>query len=551
MTHYKSVIARIALCMAFVLCIVGCTTEVDYTMGSEFVPTNQHMELKRRVYRAGVMTEGDKSIPCQLSSTRLYRTDSIASSNIRTGYFGCEYSDIYGERTAGFMTQMIFSLSLHKDRGWGYRPIFDSMQLSLYITDYHGDTTRKHRFGVYEITSNDYLSLSQDTSFHINFDPTPYISKEPIFEFDFPNQEKGIYVGDINSPKNYEVLLEETPASREYISRLMFTTDLDATGGYALDKDSLYVEGNELAFIDVVRGVYIAPVESTREGDEEGIMLATSLENTALLLYARDRYEEDPTIIKDTTYMVYNFYLDSDAYDISAGNVSINSIRHDYAGSKLAAIDGGAGEVVSAEVSTCYVEGMGGVVTEVTFTDEFIQSLADIVLSAEEAVVSVNQAQLGIYLEGSNYDYSLIDPAYITPILNASMSRMGLYTHYGSLIAISDYAYSVETNYTLAYDGYINRSLACYNMDISTYIQSLMYVAADNVDDQGKVLFERFEEGYSEGTSYVGLRRFYIAPEAYSLYTFQRQSIYGADGGVEGEQSVAPIKLDMTYTLVY
>ena len=550
MTNCKEAIVRIALCVVLVLAAVGCTTEIDYTMGSEFVPANQHMELKRRVYSRGVMTEGEHSVPCRLTTTRLYRTDSIASSNIYQGYFGCEYSDTYGERTAGFMSQMIFSLSLHKDRGWGYRPIFDSMRLSLYITDYHGDTTRKHRFAVYEITSNDYLKLSPDTSLYINFDPTPYISSEPIFEFDFPNQEKGIYVGDVMSPKNYEVLLEETPATREYISRLMFTTDLDATGGYAYDSDSLYVEGNERAFLDVVRGVYIAPVKGAREGDEQGAMFATYLENTALMLYARDRYEEDPTIIKDTTYMVYNFYLDADTYNIDAGNVSVNSVRHDFTGSTLEGLVS-EGETYSDEMVTCYVDGMGGVVTEVMFTDEFIQSLADIVLEADDAVVSVNQAQLAIYLEGSDYDYRLLEPSVVTPLLNASMSRMGLYTNYDQLIAISDYAYSAENSYTLAYGGSLNRSLACYTMDISTYIQSLMFVAADNVDENGNVLFERFREDYSEGASYVGLRRFYVAPEAYSLFTFQRQAINGSEGEVEGKRCVAPIKLDLTYTLVY
>jgi hypothetical protein len=521
-----------------VLSIVGCTTEVDYSMGAEFVPTDQNMTLKRRVYELGKVKDGDTERECALTTTRLYQTDSILSSNIRKGYFGCEHSDIYGTREAGFMSQMVFSLSLPEGRGWGYRPIYDSMLLSLYITDYHGDTTQKYRFAVYEIISIDWFNLPEDkdTTFFINFDPTPYISAEPIFEFTFPDQEREIYVGDMSNPKNSDVRLESTPATAEYISRLMLTNDLDdeKKNGLALDLDGIYVDGNEAKFLEQVRGIYIKPKEGSN-----GLMLATDLENTALLLYARGRYEEDPTIIRDTTYMVYNLYLDPDLYDLDAGGVSINSVKHDFSSSKVD---------TEELLTTCYVDGMGGVVTEVEFTDAFIQDLADIVTSAgKNAVVSVNQAMMSVYLEGSDYDYNILEPGTITPILNASMSRLGCYTSYNRLIAITDYMYTVETSKTkLNYDGYLNRSLACYKMDISIYLQSLINAASDYVDESGKVDFEKF----ASDDDYMSLRRFYLAPEAYSLYGFKRQAIYGMDGEVNGQKCVAPIKLELTYTIV-
>ena len=537
MTNYRRIL-HIAVMLLAVLSIVGCTTEVDYSMGAEFVPTDQNMTLKRRVYELGMVKDGDTERECALTTTRLYQTDSILSSNIRKGYFGCEHSDIYGTREAGFMSQMVFSLSLPEGRGWGYRPIYDSMLLSLYITDYHGDTTQKYRFEVYEIISNDYFNLPEDkdTTFFINFDPTPYISAEPIFEFTFPDQEREIYVGDMSNPKNSDVRLESTPATAEYISRLMLTTDLDdeKKNGLALDLDSIYVNGNEAKFLEQVRGIYIKPKEGSN-----GLMLATDLENTALLLYARGRYEEDPTIIRDTTYMVYNLYLDPDTYDLDAGGVSINSVKHDFSSSKV-----GTEEMLT----TCYVDGMGGVVTEVEFTDAFIQDLADIVTSAgKSAVVSVNQAMMSVYLEGSDYDYNILSPGTITPILDASMSRLGCYTSYNRLIAITDYMYTVETSSTkLNYDGYLNRSLACYKMDISIYLQSLINAASDYVDESGKVDFEKF----ATDEDYISLRRFYLAPEAYSLYGFKRQAIYGMDGEVNGQRGVAPIKLELTYTIV-
>ena len=539
MRSYKS-LRNIALLLGAIMMIVSCTTDVDYTMGEEFVPSNQKMELRRRIYSMGERIEQGDSVECSFATTRLYQSDSLRSSNIGTGYFGRETNAAFGTRTAGFMSQMIFSLSLPEERGWGYRPIFDSMMLSVYITDYHGDTAKKHRFNVYEITSNDYLKLSTDTTFYINFDPEKYISSEPIFTFEFPNQDRGLYVGDKENPQNANILLEHTPKTEEYVSRLMLCTDLDDKGGYALDTDSIYVNGNELKFLDRVRGIYIAPAEDT-----EDVMFATSLSNTAMLLFSRSRYEEDPAIIRDTTYMIYNMYLDPAEYtDLAAGNVSINSIQHDYSGT---AID------LETACDICYVEAMGGVVTELCFTDEFIQSLADIVTEAgDDVVVSVNQAKFSIYMEGSNDNYLDIDPAVLTPLMNDAMLRMGMYVDYSrydknkGYTAISDYNYAAESSVLLSYDGYLNRSLGCYQMDISTYIQTLMLTAAKSAaENNGKVDLTKFAVGATDAESgdYVNLRRIYIAPDASSLYGMNRQVLYGMGG-------VAPVKLELTYTIV-
>jgi hypothetical protein len=530
-------------CVVLALVSASCTTEVDYTLGSEFVPTKQNMELKRRVYRMGEWKEGDNSQSCQLLTTRLYQTDSIASANIEVGYFGAERSDVYGERRAGFMTQMVFGATLGEERGWGYRPIFDSMVLSLYVQDFHGDTTKRHKFNVYEITSNDYFKESEDTTFYINFDPTPYISSEPIFTFEYPDQERGVYVGDIEKPVSTLVTLQRTDATREYISRLMFTSDeeLEANGGFAYDKDSLYVVGNEKDFVERIRGVYIEPAE---EIEGEGAMFATNLEYSALILYARSRYEEDPTIIRDTAYMSYNFYVNTAERDLEAGNVSVNRVLHNFEGSAVADVES------NPEVSVGYVDGMGGVVTEIWFSDEFIQSLADIALSEQNAVVSVNQARLKVYLEGSDYDPLNINPIDMGVYMDGAMSRMGMYTEYGtSFVGISDYAYAFESS-GLDYDGYLNRSLAAYTMDISTTVQSLMKAAQEHVDENGKVKLDMFTAEYEPAAeSLVGYRRVYLGPEATNRFGFNRQAVYGGDSGKENT-GAAPITLDLTYTIV-
>lgn len=555
MMNFSRVLSAVVLAVLTLTTFVGCTTTVDHTLGTEFVPSNQNLELRRRVYRAGVMSEGDCQEQCQLSTTRLYLTDSIRSSKMEYAYLGYERSDTFGVRRAGFMTQMVFGLSLDEERGWGYRPIFDSMTLSLFVNDYHGDTTYKQRFEVYEITSNDYFNLPEgrDTLFCINFDPKPYISQEPIFTFTYPDQERGVYVGDMESPGTCTITLQETSATDDYVKRLMFMTDeaLAENGDYALDKDGIYEVGNEKEFVEQVRGVYIVPAEE--QSAERGAMFSTKLSGSYLYLYARSRYEEDPTIIRDTTEMSYNFYIDP-KYDIEAGNVSFTTVDHDFSDVTLynpSLIEASLPTLEREEVAVGFVDGMGGVVTEVMFSDEFIQSLADVVLSRPDAVVSVNKAALSVYLDGSDYDYMVIDPMLMTPIMEAAMGRLGLYTDYDNRIAITDYLYTQESSsMQLAYDGYLNRSLACYTMDMSTYVQSLMLAAADNLLEDGvSVDLEKFSPDNTSDESLVDLRRFYIGPAADAMFGFNREAVYGGDNGIG--TNPAPITLDITYTIVY
>ena len=555
MMNFSRVLSAVVLAVLTLTTFVGCTTTVDHTLGTEFVPSNQNLELRRRVYRAGVMSEGDRQEQCQLSTTRLYLTDSIRSSKMEYAYLGYERSDTFGVRRAGFMTQMVFGLSLDEERGWGYRPIFDSMTLSLFVNDYHGDTTYKQRFEVYEITSNDYFNLPEgrDTLFCINFDPKPYISQEPIFTFTYPDQERGVYVGDMESPGTCTITLQETSATDDYVKRLMFMTDeaMAENGDYALDKDGIYEVDNVKEFVEQVRGVYIVPAEE--QSAERGAMFSTKLSGSYLYLYARSRYEEDPTIIRDTTEMSYNFYIDP-KYDIEAGNVSFTTVDHDFSDVTLynpSLIEASIPTLEREEVAVGFVDGMGGVVTEVMFSDEFIQSLADVALSRPDAVVSVNKAALSVYLDGSDYDYMVIDPMLMTPIMEAAMGRLGLYTDYDNRIAITDYLYTQESSsMQLAYDGYLNRSLACYTMDMSTYVQSLMLAAADNLLEDGvSVDLEKFSPDNTSDESLVDLRRFYIGPAADAMFGFNREAVYGGDNGIG--TNPAPITLDITYTIVY
>ena len=329
----------------------------------------------------------------------------------------------------------------------------------------------------------------------------------------------------------------------------MFTTkeDLAANDDYGIDKDKIYEQGNEEEFVNRIRGVYVVPKDEPLEG--EGAMFATDVDNTALVLYARSRYKEDPTIIKDTVIMSYNFYVNPSTYNVKAGNVSISCVEHELLPEDKAAIE------EHKEVLVGKVDAMAGMITEIEFTDEFLQSLADLARSRENAYVSVNQAHLNIYLEGSSYDYEALVPSEITPILNSSMSRMGMYARYGgwesdytsNIVAIADYLYSKESSsFKISYDGYINRSLGNYKMNISNFVQSMIMAAASNVDESGKVQFEKFREDKNLARS----RTLYLGPAADALFGFKRQSVEVTDAEVEGVSNTVPITLEIVYTIV-
>ncbi|MDE6862529.1 MAG: DUF4270 domain-containing protein, partial [Alistipes sp.] len=336
--------------------------------------------------------------------------------------------------------------------------------------------------------------------------------------------------------------LHETPATRDYINRLMLLKNMDDNDGFAKDVDELYTVGNEDKFVEAFKGVYVVPADDLSQSTR-GAMYASDIETTGLYLYSRSREQEDPTIIRDTNYMVYNLYLNPSTYGkLAAGNVSINTVEHDFSAVTLfdqAAIDSENAD--RAEVLTGFIDGMGGVVTEVRFSDEMLQSLADLVLAEDCNSVSVNQAMLSVYVEHSDYDYMQINPTIMAPILDKAMTRLGMYTNYKSMTAIPDYLYTYESSYTVAYDGNLNRSLACYKMDISNYIQSLIMACADNLKEDGRTVdFDKISEVH---------RRVYLAPEAYGLFGFDRVAIIGGNSEVGGQRNSAPITLDMTYTV--
>ncbi|MEG1622612.1 MAG: DUF4270 family protein [Alistipes sp.] len=485
----------------------GCT-KVDDTLGSDFIPDNQDMKI------------GVRKDLKNIFETRLYYTDSLRTSNLGSGFFGSTCNDTFGLRSTGFFSQYRWTVIPSKE-GFGYRPIFDSTQLFLAVSNYGGDTTYVQQFEVYEIKDNSFLAATPDTTFYGNFDISKYLEAEPAFTFEFPNQAKGVYA------KSNVVTMQPTAQGRKLIDRLM------------LQKDglSMTIFDDQSTWFNTFKGLYIKPKQDAAKAGD-GNIFQINLSESGFVIYGRNRDKTDPTLIKDTTTSVYYFYH-TNSETANLGNISINTMRHDYTKSKLAAFVPDKPNTSSAVLSDCYVEGLGGVVTAITFTDELFKELEKIVSeeSKESGVrfksMAFSQVTISFFGREGAYDWTTIQPTEtFLDWLGSTSYRLGLYTSYKRLTGISDYNYLYEkAGNAITYGGYVNRSQGRYTMDIKSYIQQLWNSYLDK--KAGKI-------------TEIPNRTIYLAPEAYSVNSFS----YGTAQGAAEINNTAPMKLDITYVMI-
>ncbi len=541
-----------AMAAAIAAVSAGCT-KVDDTLGGNLIPDNQQM-------KAGYV-EIKGVNPRKYVETRLFQSDSLIGSNISYGYFGTHLNDTLGERKAGFLSQMINYYKV--DSGYfGYMPIFDSAQIMLKITSIGRDSLTEQTFAVYEIVSNDYIDKKPvaagksqgDTTFYINFNPQNpngdgsaapvYNPAKPLFRFKLGG--KGTTPSTAAS-----ITLEPTEDGKNYIKRLMLQDESEYKDGKP--DYSIYSPDSLEFWVQRFKGLYICPDPDTTI-DGEGTIFATSLDYSGLAVFGRNRVKDDPTLIKDTIGMVYYFYESGAEF----GNVSVNTIAHDYGKATSAArIDIAQAREVNPDGSIndnrelnsrVYVEGMGGVVTEMTFTPEFFARLEEEIAEANEKdgkdfkTLAFSQVRMSVYFSDSQYDWeNLTFGSQLIDQMNAFPDRLGLYTNFKKLTPISDYAYTYEQNYntTLAYGGKVNRSRGCYVMDITGYMQQLWNSYNKAKEAAG---------GEVAGIDWdkVANRTVYIGPEAYGLYSTSFGVLQGMDAG--GNE--APIRFDLAYNLI-
>ena len=535
---------RVVAVACLVWC-VGCNTTADYTLGGELTPGHQQMDIYHRHYKGGEIIDAhdrNNVRECKLFEARLFRSDSVAGNKLDKLALGVQHDEEFGSRKMSFASQYLFMSAVTDSLGFGYRPVYDSMCFRFAVDTFAGDTLKPIRFNVYELTSAMLVRGEKtDSVKYLNYDPrreghlSP--SAEPIFTFEFPNQAKGIYT------TSEMVRMEETPASADFIRRLM-CLELDENG---LANGGAEAYKSDSAFIANFHGLYIEPDETSVSGNGSAYTFTPS--STGINLFGRTRsMGNDSELMADTLNVIYYF---RDQYAGADGNYSAQRVEFDYSSAAFShlqfdePVKGSAEEEAfnnRDEVELCYVDGCGGVVTELRLTDEFLLSLRTLNRNSEGEVThqsaAVNQAALKIYIEDASYDYDMMNPVLMGEKMDKAMNRLGLYTNFKSLTPIPDYMYSVEASGgTLVYGGYMNRSLACYEMNITSYIQEIINsVLKLEPDENGKLDFSKLALP----------RKIFLGPEATNLFDFLHTKVQGADSVI----SPASIELELTYTLV-
>ena len=229
----------------------------------------------------------------------------------------------------------------------------------------------------------------------------------PLFYFTLGGEDKG--------PATTAVTLEPTESGREYIQRLMLQQ-----GDYK-DDYSIYSIDSLEQWVEEFRGFYICPDPAMPLTADrgEGTIFGTTLESSGFAVYGRNRVEADPTLIQDTLQMLYYFYEGS----VDHGNVSVNTAYHDYSQAKEAlfeianAREPAAGEADERpETARVRVEGFGGVVSDITFTEAFFEALEREIEKANEAegkdfrTLAFSQVTMSVYFNDGAYDWQEIVP---------------------------------------------------------------------------------------------------------------------------------------------
>lgn len=540
----------------------------DTTLGSDIMPEEQVMVMRHLKFKGNTIvrlnSETGKNEEVKSGKkfleTRLYRTDSLLASNTGVGYMGVRRSDTLGLRTAGFASTMLYMNAIDKEEGFGYRPIFDTMHLVMTIDNYGGDTLVPIRYKVYKLDkplAENVLKYDEhrdkDSVAYIDCDlSSVYDDTKPIFEFTFPKSDLG------EGPSTMMIPLEPVKGADDkmsaqtwdFVRRLMLIpenyADADSDwDGYGRSNIEIYSDDEKWA--NAFYGLYIKPDLENTPSDKRGAMYALDLSASGLMLQGRNRNPKDPSMIKDTVGMYYYFY-DSD----SKYNASANKVEHRYDES----LTGGASKLNSlvmdckepmesrTEVSTCYVEGMGGPTTEIYITDDLLDEILALETTAsdEYSKIGINQCVFTVYIAGADYDWSVTQSRAeeLTPLLDKSFTRVGAYLNFNTLSPVFDYDYVYESSYDTEsiYGGYLDRSRGCYTMNMTAYIQRLFNYAKSVRQEDGTYAFNEADANYVARTIYLGA-------EATAPYAFTESVLQGA-----GDDIAAPIQIDLTYTLI-
>ncbi len=477
MRVYKNRGVRALLVIASVVATfaVGCNT--DYGLGGDYLPSGQQMQTFNKELLDGVSegsTRGDATASL-FAASLTKSSDSINGFNQTQGYFGLQRDTKFGTRRSGFFTQYTPAYALDED-GFGAGEVtLDSIFVYFAVASYSGDTTSTQKYAIYQVLDDSFITDSVDSLFLVNdaaslFKQSEVLSAEPILTFDYPDIANNVPAVSTSSTVRFAVDDSRITATGSALFKKLALQEEDSDIDYT-------IYGNDFTeFIGEFKGFYIIPVNGvdtavSGEGGTYGATLSSSglgLKFTNSVVETDDDGEES-----EVDYSVTMNYVFRDTYFIT-----------DIGGSSIATVERGTdwignSVVEDASVTEFYVEGMGGVVSELTIQPAMFAQFDAWIAEVEDQTgvagnfdhIFINKARLRIYLD-DNAD------------MNAMMTRLGMYRNYTNLldddgnsriVFVNDYDYVSEasTGTASAYGGFLNRSNICYEISLQLELQEM------------------------------------------------------------------------------
>ncbi|HER08475.1 MAG TPA: DUF4270 domain-containing protein [Bacteroides sp.] len=335
---------------------------------------------------------------------------------------GATRDSIVGTSKASLLTHFNPTLSFKN----GPNLVIDSLVFYLHIPEFKGDTTARITIRVHELTERIY----RDSVYYSNFVTEGKYNPVPLAEYSYLPRSNNTYPFFIDDPA--------------YLDKFY---DLQTDTG---------VFRNDSLFKDVFRGFYIEAESVSERGVMAGVQLNNALSKVAIK-YASDSTEVDSTAGQD--FIWTNFAINE------FSSQKINVFEHDHSGTYLAGIIDRA----EADARYCYVQGMSGVNTRISFPTlpDWIGKGPVVISSATLIFDVVPEAESGIppgtmpdrlmvltELDPGKYQ-ELYDYIALRQIDNAA-SRFGGYLKPVSAGMFADTTYSYKFNVTLHFQAMVN-----------------------------------------------------------------------------------------------
>lgn len=394
-----------------VMTLSSCTN-LDPEFGNDFIPPSQQMGSAM-----------DSTIGIK---TFVSKFDSVQTSGLSiTPHVGSVIDPYVGRTEISFFASYA-PKGFNHTYYFGIDPVIDSMKISLTFSAAIADTTQEMEISIYEVKGRHFY---KDSTYYSNFNMSRYIGPTPLVTF--KRKGKGLSV---------------THLPLEFANRLLDNRQ---------NKENIYY--SDTAFHSKFNGMYV----TAKVFDQgKGCMIQADLSQSVMTLFYRSVNPE--TKLKDTTFQQFLFMGD---YTIE--NVNFDMVKNDYSFA-----DPSKGGVTQQEIGDtitqskhCYVQGLGGLMGLIQIDTAAINRLKAEVKAKGYSYVALHRAELQV---------TTVDPSednfaqfFYRTALYYSMEGRQFLSEYNPILE------SANTGYYATIDGYLNRSMARYNYDITSYVQRL------------------------------------------------------------------------------